>query len=408
MSEERAGRVTDLALLVFALSLPFSIAVSEIALGIVLLAWLWTRPWRRAIVPRSLVVLTGVLVGTWLLATATAADPWASLVRVRKIYSILLLFVVADRARDPRRAARLAGVALCAGAANALFGIALFVWVRLGGLRPGYRLESNFSTAMTTGNVYATLAVAAVGELLLSGRGRLRRILAWPAVILLVPATIATLTRSSWLALLAGGGLLLALLRPRWLLASVLGAVLLFAFGPAELRGRAGQTFDPAYETNAGRISLWRSGLAVVRDHPWTGVGLADHYALIERYRRADATFHAGHFHNNYVQIAASTGLVGLSAYTGWMLLVAFLLARGARAPGGGRALVGLAVWLAFQVHGMFDWSFGDAEVANQFFLWVGLGLARRGGPEPGENRAIPSSPAAPPVPPLSGPAPAA
>ena len=33
-----------------------------------------------------------------------------------------------------------------------------------------------------------------------------------------------------------------------------------------------------------------------------------DATALIERYRRSDATFHAGHFHNNWVQIAVTTG----------------------------------------------------------------------------------------------------
>ena len=152
--------------------------------------------------------------------------------------------------------------------------------------------------------------------------------------------------------------------------------------------------FDPTYETNAGRISLWRSGGAVVRDHPWTGVGLADHYALIETYRRPDATFHAGHFHNNVVQIAASTGLIGLAAYFAWMIVVvALLLGRLRRAGAGGatRALVGVAVWLAFQVHGMFDWSFGDAEVANQFFLWVGLGLAAWGAGAP--ERTNPAEP---------------
>jgi O-antigen ligase len=195
-------------------------------------------------------------------------------------------------------------------------------------------------------------------------------------------ALVGTLTRSSWFAFAAGAAVLAARTSLRWFTVAVLVVAGLVAFGRGELRDRLLQSFDPAYMTNAGRVSLWKSGAAVVRDHPWTGVGLADHYALIERYRRPDATFHAGHFHNNVVQVAAATGLVGLAAYLAWMGLLALGLVRAASRPGGGRAVVALAIWMAFQVHGLFDWSFGDVEVVDQFFLWSGLGLAALGIPE--------------------------
>ena len=84
----------------------------------------------------------------------------------------------------------------------------------------------------------------------------------------------------------------------------------------------------------------------------------------------------AGHFHNNWVQIAVTTGVVGLACYAAWMGLVGFLLWRAYRRTRGGVAAAGLAVFVGFQIGGLFDWSFGDAEVANQFFLWVGLALA--------------------------------
>lgn len=412
MSEARAGRLCDVALVVLACALPLSIAVSEITLGVVIVAWLATRPWERP-QPRAwrLVALaSGALVAAWLLASATAADPWASLLKARKLWSIALLLVVAERARAPHLGDRLAVAALLAGGLSALLGIVGHAAERFARSIPGHRLESVFSNAMTSGNVFATLAIAAVGELL---SGRLQsggRVIGGAVLLCLGGALLGTQTRSAWLAFLAGAGLLLLRLKPRLLLVLVAGVALVVTLAPLELRDRAASVFDPAHPGNAGRVSLWKSGVAVLAERPWTGVGLADHYDLIERHRRPDATFHAGHFHNNLVQVAVSTGLVGLVAYVAWMGIVGALLAGGALRQGRewGRSLVGLAVWVAFLVHGVFDWSFGDAEVANQFFLWTGLGLAALDPVTGPEKPAIVVPPDPQPVRALSGAPPAA
>lgn len=398
MIAARAGRVADALLLVFALALPLSIAVSEIALCAALVAWLVSAPWRRAAPAglRALALASAAFAATWLLASLRAPDVVASLVNLRKLYSILLVFLVLDRVRDARMADRVAAAALVGGAASAAFGILDFLAVRLAQHVWYFRLEGVFSTAMTTGNVFATLGIAALGEACLSAGRRAR--FALGALVFTGLALLGTLTRSAWLAFLAGSSLVLAVRQRRILVVAIVLLAGGLAFGPGEIRDRVGSIFDPAYETNAGRISLWKSGLAVVRDHPWTGVGLADHFALIERYRRSDATFHAGHFHNNLVQVAACSGLLGLAAYLALMLTIAGLLLRAARRqPGGGRALVGLAVWIGFQVHGLFDWSFGDVEVVNQFYLWVALGLAAvapagRAAPAPGTPSPSPAS----------------
>ena len=101
------------------------------------------------------------------------------------------------------------------------------------------------------------------------------------------------MTRSSWLAFASGAVVLLARSRPRWIAAGAGLFALFLVLGPAQYRERAASIVDPTHVTNAGRISLWKSGLAVFADHPWTGVGLADHKAVILRYERADATFEA-------------------------------------------------------------------------------------------------------------------
>ncbi|MEO6462158.1 MAG: O-antigen ligase family protein, partial [Candidatus Eisenbacteria bacterium] len=314
MSEARAGRVCDVALVVLACALPLSIAVSEITLGVVLLAWLGTRPWRRTPTPawRLVALASGGLVATWLLASATAGDPVASLVKARKLWSLALLLIVADRARCARLGDHLSLAALLAGGVSAAFGIAAHVAERLAPSFAGKRLESVFSTAMTSGNVFATLLVAGLGEILARRLSGARRLVGVLVVACLAIALLGTQTRSAWLAVLAGTGFLLVRRQPRLLLVLAALVSLVVTLGPGELRERAASVLDPTHPGNAGRVSLWKSGAAALADRPWTGVGLADHYDFIERYRRPDATFHAGHFHNNLVQVAVSTGLVGL------------------------------------------------------------------------------------------------
>ncbi len=76
------------------------------------------------------------------------------------------------------------------------------------------------------------------------------------------------------------------------------------------------------------------------------------------------------------MQIGVTTGAVGLLAYGAWMALAGWFLFRAFRNTRSPFAAAGWGVWVAFQVFGLFDWAFGDAEVANQLFLWIGLALA--------------------------------
>jgi O-antigen ligase len=124
---------------------------------------------------------------------------------------------------------------------------------------------------------------------------------------------------------------------------------------------------------------MWRSALDILRDHPLVGVGCQDLLALYRRYRHPDWTFESGHFHNNFVQMAVMAGLIGLAAWCVWLVAAARVLARGLAAARGedrGLAAGALAVFVAMLVGGLFDFTFGDAEVIYQTYLGLGIALA--------------------------------
>jgi O-antigen ligase len=372
-----ARRASDVLVIVLAFALPLSIAASEITLGLLIVAWLVSRPWTRAQAPgvRPLAWATVALAAAWILSSLTSGVIVASLIKARKLYSIVIVFIVADRVRDATRARRVVDAVFAAGLVTSAIGVVKFLIVHA---RGGWDqpLVGVFSNGMTTGNVLTALTVAALAVTLFAS-GRERH--AWldrGSLVVFLGTLFATFRRGSYLGWLAASLALVAQRRARWLPLVPLAAVLALALEPHEAAHRATSIVAHSDPTSTGRISLWKSGWAAFQAKPITGWGLEDATALIERYRRPDATFHAGHFHNNWVQIAVTTGALGALAYAVWMGLAGYFLFLAFRKTRSPYAAAGWGVWLAFQVFGLFDWAFGDAEVANQLFLWIGLALA--------------------------------
>jgi O-antigen ligase len=367
------ARLEEGALLLLALSMSLSIAATEIAFFLALVLRL-TRaargePWRLK--PVVLAWAGAALAAAWVAAGAASAEPIESLVRARRLYVLLVLFLVAEGVRAPRAARRLATAYLAGAVLGGVYGLGAWV-VRLWSAGPHERLAGAFSTGMTAGNVLATALVAAVALML--ERAPTPRLLAPAAALASAAGLAATRTRSSWLGALAGLAAAGLTGRRRGAALAVMAACVLLVATVPVLRARAASAFDPRDFTAQGRVSLWLTGWDLFRERPVLGWGLADQRHLIAMHRRDDATFLAGHFHNNVVQVAVMSGAVGLAAYVALMALLGWCAWRARRRSPWARAAVG--VWLAFQVGGLFDWSFGDAEVTYHFLFWMGLGLA--------------------------------
>ena len=79
--------------------------------------------------------------------------------------------------------------------------------------------------------------------------------------------------------------------------------------------------------SNADRIRVWKSAVKMIQDHPVTGVGVErfrDHY---QKYRHKRERQNLGHIHNNFIHIAAEsgiTGLAGLICFQGFWLYTSF------------------------------------------------------------------------------------
>ena len=125
---------------------------------------------------------------------------------------------------------------------------------------------------------------------------------------------------------------------------------------------------------------MWETGLAMVRDHPLTGVGMGQVKRVFPRYARPDAIKKTtSHVHNTPLQILVERGLLGLAAWL-WMWVAFFVHAfRIFRRIGADRqrerALVAgsLAAIVGFLVAGLSEFNFGDAEVVLVAYALMAL-----------------------------------
>lgn len=379
--EQGAGataiRVARACVLVLACVVPFSIALTEAALITGLVAMFVARRQGRAFTFQSSALDWACMgiAASWILASLTSPEKLASFIHVRKLYAMGLIWLTAETMRSPSARAKFVPLVAAGASLTAVAGYLIYAFmVRV---EPAYRLKSLLSNQMTSGGVLAAASLWALGAITSGTRNR--RLAFAGILMVLLPALALTQTRSHWMGFAVGAVIILLSRVPRaWWVVPV-GAVAFRFAAPARLAARFSSILDPHEPGNAGRLSMWRSGWDIFREHPITGAGVQDLLALYRQHKYPDATFEAGHFHNNFVQFAVSAGVIGLGAFTFWVVAgFRQLLRARAAATADDRGLMAsaLAIFAAMLVAGMFDFTFGDAEVVYHSYLALGLALA--------------------------------
>jgi O-antigen ligase len=265
-----------------------------------------------------------------------------------------------------------------------------------------FRAKGFFSIYMTLGGSVVVALALLLSAVALGSERRRPAILSAFAVVTLG----LTYVRNAWLGLGAVIAVLVLLSR-RWILAGGLGAlVALVLLVPSPLRAKMISMFDPASPSASERFYFWQAGARMLGDAPLLGLGPGA--VKIEYPAYKDPAARRGgtsHLHNNFVQIAAERGLLGLAAWCAiwatFFVKASRIYARISPARADDRALVAgsLAAVAGFLVGGLFEYSFGDSEVIA--LVWVVAAFPFAIEREVSASRAgMPRSPGMPPTPP--------
>ncbi|PYN66219.1 MAG: hypothetical protein DMD90_07920 [Candidatus Rokuibacteriota bacterium] len=365
----------------FAVGLAFSITLAESALAALALRLAWRLVSGRA---RPVDWPLALPFAAWTVASLVAAglsnEPLSSVVPAAKgVLLIVTFYAMLDALPDAGAADRFLSGLLVLVAIVALLGIVQVAIcpgpggtaAALGPLgRKCHRARGFYSIYMTLAGVLSLVLLATAPRLSASAAARPEqwRIIAW----LLTGAGFAlTYVRGAWIGFVAGIGTLLAVVRRGRIVVAagvlILAVVVVLAPG---VRHRAESIVDPNDPTARERVLMWRSGLAMVRDHPLLGVGPGGVKREYPRYASPDALQQRrGHLHNTPLQILVERGVIGLGAWLA--IFVVFFTRAGtilrhlAATAQRERALVTgcIAALVGFLVGGLTEYNFGDSEV---------------------------------------------
>jgi putative inorganic carbon (HCO3(-)) transporter len=373
----------------------FSIAAAQILLGAGLLVLLLQpRSWRW---PPILAPLG--LFAAWTLAAKIAGQgllaPSAQLRKFFVYLVVILVFAAVRRAVE----ARWILIGVCAaGALSAAWSLVQFVRKALAAEAANADFYTFYVGARTTGfmshwmtfSAEMTVVLAIAAAYLLFGRRERPWIaIAGAAAVLSAVALLLNLTRGAWLAAAAALIYLLAVGRPRWLLALPVAAVAGFAISPQPVKERVLSIVRPHGETdsNRHRYVTWRTGVAMIQARPVLGLGPEMVEKRFDEFVPPDITRPLpdgwyGHLHNLYLQIAAERGLPALALML-WLLgTFARDWIRAARRFQAGRGderfvlQAAMAVLISVLVNGFFEYNLGNSEPLHLFLGVAGCAYA--------------------------------
>jgi O-antigen ligase len=374
----------------FVVGLGTSITLSESALTLLTLMWLWRLrdPAARAAARWPLWAPVLTFSAVTLVSALASGHPAAALAASKGLLLVAALYVTADALAGPADGHRFLSALLVVVTMAAVVG--LLQTSACPGPDPDYgwpswlyhrcyRARGFFSIYMTLAGVLSLVLLACLPRLL-PGAALLRWTIAPWLVSLL--GLLATYTRGAWMGFGAAVLALLPLTRKgRWLLLGGLVLLVVGALaGPRHLRERFLTMGNPEDPTVKERVYMWRSGLAIWRQHPLLGVGPGELKRVYERYALPEAVKkRTGHVHNTPLQMLVERGVLGLAAWL-WIWVAFFVRAIGRlrRLPAPAtseRALVigSMAAIVGFLVAGLSEFNFGDSEVV--MVAWAVMAL---------------------------------
>ncbi len=124
------------------------------------------------------------------------------------------------------------------------------------------------------------------------------------------------------------------------------------------------------------RLSYWRAALAMIRDNPWLGVGWGAFEEAYPRYMVLGG-YPVKLAHNNYLQVWAETGIVGLNAFIGLWLVFLYTFWRKVQPESSGE-LRGIVCGLGAGVIGFLTDSLVNFALYSPtlaYFVFALLGL---------------------------------
>ena len=372
-------KMLTVTLFLFAVSSMFSISISQISAGLGGFLWLsrayLTNTWKEQRWPLGVPILLFALAS--FVAVANAYDVSYSYSSLKKLLEFLIFFWILNCVRDNNLRNSLFLTLITSATLAALFGIYQY-WQDFipSRLDHSNRLEGTLSTYMTFAGLLMLVGVTALARVLFQ-----KPMQRWVCVSIGIISLclFLTLARQAWFGFLTGSSFLIFYWRKKILL--LLPVIILIAYiaSPLTAQKRIQDMFSGKDVTFLMRTALWQGGWEIFKDYPLTGCGFRCVDLLHTQY--PDPTGYVAKYrgmHNNLIQVAIDTGILGVTAWLGiWFcffrLLYQKAIALEQKDSESWIILGSAAAVLTFIAAGFFETNFYDSEVAMLLYFIMAL-----------------------------------
>ena len=365
------NRFIYISLILFAFTLPLSIAVSETVFVLALIAWVAKMivekkvRWEKT--PLDIPVL--IFVAIAFLSSFWGINVRNSLIGFRTYGLVLIIYLLLNNISKCDRIKILVRALIIGASIMSVLTIAECITSDINPVLAGSMSEA--------GQLLITIGITTA--ILLYREERKIKLLLLAALLLMLTAEILNFKRGSWLALMFVLAIQGWIKSKKMILPVVFAAIAIFIlYQPA--RDRLLNLRDEFSPVHGGRVAMWAVFPSILRDHPM-GVGIDNVGTIMYEYNPEIEKGHA-HLHNTPIQIAVEVGILGLAAFLWWMTVfakVSYATFRRVNKPYEKALMLGIfSAFTGFLINSLVEFNFGDSEVVMVIYFIMGLTLIVR------------------------------
>jgi putative inorganic carbon (hco3(-)) transporter len=363
-----------------------SIAASQILLAAALIGWIATikRPDIKSALKLPFILPLCLLFAWTILTSLIAPNSLSNLWVARKFFLFFLLFLVPAIIRGKGKTTWTCKAIFVVSALSGGAGLVQYLIDPERDLL--HRIKGFMSHWMTYSGLLMLVLVLLISYAFSIGWRNNKWILFLSFFITIV--LILSQTRTALIGAIAGACVIILLKQPRAIIGLLAIIIVLFVFSPAKIK----QRLYSSITTQDPRIEIWGTSLQLIKENPWFGVGLTNVNREALKYRGSHAypDWAYQHMHNNFLQIAAERGIIGLIFWVwllirfGWDALGVYRASRISSMDSTEASIASLAAFgalTALVVAGIGEYNFGDSEILVLFLFIISAPYAFR--PEP-------------------------
>jgi O-antigen ligase len=380
-----------------AIFLPFSIAMQQLCLGCALFLWLikLITYYQSDLLVTPITLPFILWVGAVFIAAIFGCNPIASIQGMEEEWLFFGFLVVWGGTASQRNWKLILVMLIVATSLSALYsfyqhftGLDPISGMQLMPMISGFRTHSTMNGYLTAGAIFGLIAAFVLPHALaFSGW---RRYLFAVGTALAFAGSTLTYSRSAILGAIAALGVyfLFLLRRFRWATFLVpLVTIIVIGLVQPDVLYRFSKENPSSPDTKEYlhgsdiRIKIWGAAWQMFKDYPITGVGHGCFLTYYDKYRLENRYPTQGHAHSDILNIAASMGVIGLSAYLFIFFWLGRKLVKCYRSANSDdlriTAVAGLAVMASFLSMALFEAFFMDEETRLTLLFLLGLTFIR-------------------------------